>query len=182
MDLTEAIPGAALAVTLVNSLDELSTPRDRLDPTWLRRWLRHHGFHAAAQAVREHDAVAARELRERFVAAFDAASEEDAVRVLNGILDEFAQAPRLERAQGAWFFRSWPSEEEGLPFAAAYGAIGLLEAIRMLGWERFGRCDGTPCRCVYIDRTRNKRRRYCCPLCADRMAQAALRQRRRTPA
>jgi predicted RNA-binding Zn ribbon-like protein len=183
MDLTEAIPGAALAVSLVNSVDELASPRDRLDdPDWLRRWLHHHGFEAAAAVVRPEDVGRARELRDRFAAAFDAATADDAVEVLNAIVAEFAEKPRLERVGGGWVFGYWPPQEAGLRFAAAYGAVGLLDAIRVLGWERFGRCDGTPCRCVYIDRTRNNRRRYCCHLCADRMAQAALRRRRKARA
>jgi predicted RNA-binding Zn ribbon-like protein len=180
MDLTESIPGAALAVTLVNSLDEFPTTRDFLDEAgWPRRWLDHHGFHIAADAVPDHDAVAVRQLRQRFAAAFDASSEEAAVELLNGIMEDFGKPPTLVRQQDAWVLRSWPSEEDGLRFAAAFGAAGLLEAIQRFGWERFGRCDGAPCRCVYVDRTRNGRRRYCCQLCADRMAQAASRRRRR---
>jgi predicted RNA-binding Zn ribbon-like protein len=52
-------------------------------------------------------------------------------------------------------------------------------AIQTEGWERFGVCDALPCRCVYIDRSRNRSRRYCCQLCADRVAAAAYRERAR---
>ena len=55
----------------------------------------------------------------------------------------------------------------------------VLEAIRAHGWDRFGICDALPCRCVFVDRSRNRSRRYCCDLCADRATQAAARARRR---
>ena len=45
---------------------------------------------------------------------------------------------------------------------------------------RFGRCAGTPCRCAFVDRSRNRTRRYCCStLCADRVAQAHYRARKK---
>ena len=56
-------------------------------------------------------------------------------------------------------------------------AAALLVAIQTEGWERFGVCDALPCRCVYLDRSRNRSRRYCCQLCADRIAAAAYRER-----
>ena len=73
--------------------------------------------------------------------------------------------------------RAWP-REESLDAAAARAALGLLEAIRDLGWQRFGRCAGEPCRCAFVDRSRNRSRRYCCELCADRVAQASYRRRK----
>ena len=62
---------------------------------------------------------------------------------------------------------------------AAYATAGLLEALRDLGWQRFGRCAGAPCRCAFVDRSRNRTRRYCCSLCADRVAQAQYRARKK---
>ena len=50
------------------------------------------------------------------------------------------------------------------------------------GLTRFGRCLANPCRCVFVDRSRNRSRRYCCDLCADRANQAAARRRRRRQA
>ena len=37
----------------------------------------------------------------------------------------------------------------------------------------------SPCRCAFVDRSRNRTRRYCCTLCADRVAQAQYRARKR---
>jgi len=57
-------------------------------------------------------------------------------------------------------------------------ADALARALAEGGAERLRTCVGDPCRCVYVDRTRAGRQRYCCELCNDRMASAAYRRRR----
>jgi len=183
MQLTELEPetGAEMAVALINSWDEYDREHEHLrDADVLRRWLRESGFPKAADAVSDADVERARELRSRLTAAFDSATRAEAVEALNAVVEESGTPPRLELVATAWAFRSWPDESEGLAFLAPYAALGLLDVIRADGWERFGRCAGSPCRCVYIDRSRNRSRRFCCELCADRVAQADYRRRRRT--
>lgn len=171
--------GPAVAVDLVNSWDELVGPPELLRSVEsLRVLLRWHGFDEAARLVTEEDVPRARELRARLTGVFDASSEAKAVEILNDMLAELGRPPHLERTPGGWRLRCWPDESEGLSSAVAYGALGVLEAIRDGGWERLGRCAGAPCRCVYVDRSRNRSRRYCCELCADRVAQAQYRRRR----
>ena len=101
------------------------------------------------------------------------------MRLLNELSRAYGRPPELERAGGELRLRSWPDEREGLDAVAAYATAGLLEAMRDLGWSRFGRCAGSPCRCAFVDRSRNRSRRYCCSLCADRVAQADYRRRQR---
>jgi predicted RNA-binding Zn ribbon-like protein len=182
MTLTELVPatGAELAVDLINSWDEYDADHEHLrDADVLRRWLRGSGFPRAAAAISDADVDRARLLRSRLTAAFDARTQAEAVDALNAVVEEAGTPPRLEQTGPSWSFRSWPDEGEGLAFLAPYAALGLLEAIREGAWERFGRCAGTPCRCVYIDRSRNRSRRFCSELCADRVAQADYRRRRR---
>ena len=171
--------GVALAVDLLNSWDELDDPPELLSVRWLRRYLEFHGFPAAAADVAEADVSTARHLRERLRSGFDAASAEEAVEALNAILRDFGEPPQLEREGREWRFRYGPHERHDLRFLAAPTALGLLEAIREHGLSRFGHCEAAPCRCVYVDRSRNRSRRYCCDLCADRANQAASRRRRR---
>jgi len=171
--------GVALAVDLLNSWDELEDPADRLSVRWLRRYLAFHGCASAAAGVGEPEVATARELRERLRRGFDAATEEEAVEALNGILSDLGEPPQLEHAGSGWQFRYGPEEGPDLRFLAAPTALGLLEAIREHGLSRFGHCRAAPCRCVFVDRSRNRSRRYCCELCADRANQAALRRRRR---
>jgi predicted RNA-binding Zn ribbon-like protein len=171
--------GIALAVDLLNSWDELEPDPELLSVHWLRRYLAFHGYEQASAAVTEADVAVAKKLRERLRQAFDATSEEGAVTTLNAVLAEHAEPPRLERAREGWRFRYGPDETAGIEFLAAPAAIALLETIRDHGLSRFGRCSAHPCRCVYVDRSRNRSRRYCCDLCADRATQAAARARRR---
>jgi predicted RNA-binding Zn ribbon-like protein len=172
--------GAALAVDLVNTWDELADEPDLIEGLRdVRYWLGWHGLHEAAKRVRASDVERVRELRARFDRVFDAPGEAEAVTLLNELARDYGTPPQLEQANGAWRLRSWPDEREGLPAAAAYGTAGLLEALRDLGWERFGRCAGSPCRCAFVDRSRNRTRRYCSNLCADRVAQAQYRARKK---
>jgi predicted RNA-binding Zn ribbon-like protein len=172
--------GATLAVDLVNTWDELEEEPDLIDDLRdIRYWLDWHGLHEAAKRLEEPDVERARELRARFERVFDAPSESAAVELLNELAREYGAPPQLERAGRRWRLRFWPDEREGLHAAAAYGTAGLLEALRDLGWRRFGRCAGAPCRCAFIDRSRNRTRRYCSNLCADRVAQAKYRARKR---
>jgi predicted RNA-binding Zn ribbon-like protein len=172
--------GWALAVDIVNTWDEYPRPMDLVEGLEdVRTVLRWHGLERAAEVVEPRDIARFRQLRTRLERVFDAASEDDAVALLNELVGEHGVPPRLERAARGWRFRAWPDESAGLRAGAALAAHGLLETISEHGWSRLGRCAGSPCRCAYVDHTRNGSRRYCCTLCADRVAQANLRGRRR---
>ena len=180
MILTRLAAGArddvALAVDLANTWETLDPPNERLrDVGSLRRVLAHHGHEAAADAATDDDVDAARRLRDRLRDAFAASDEQDAVACLNELLAD-APAARLVRDGRSWRF-GW--DESTPDFLAPTTSTALLEAIRRDGFERFGTCVGTPCTGVFVDRSRNRSRRYCCELCADRVAQAKSRGRRR---
>ena len=172
--------GMAVAVDLVNTWDELHTEPDLIEGLVdVRTWLEWHGLKTAAAQLGEQDVDAVRALRDRLDRVFDAEGEDEAAALLNELAREYGTPPELERAGGDWRVRTWPQEGNGLPAVAAYAAAGLQDAFRELGWKRFGRCAGSPCRCAFVDRSRNRTRRYCCSLCADRVAQAQYRARRR---
>jgi predicted RNA-binding Zn ribbon-like protein len=164
----------ALAVALVNTWDELEEPPELLrDVGVLQRVLQRHGFESEAQLT-ERDLEGVRKLRGRLRAAFEVDRAETAVGFLNQILRGSEAKPQLTRNHHAWRLR-W----DGAPVdvLASTTAMSLLEAIRDDGWERLGICAGAPCCCVFVDRSRNRSRRYCSTLCADRVAQAAYRRR-----
>ena len=172
--------GMAVAVDLVNTWDELHTEPDLIEGLVdVRTWLEWHGLKTAAAQLGEQDVDAVRALRVRLDRIFDAEGEDEAAALLNELAREYGTPPELERAGGDWRVRTWPEEGDGLPAVAAYAAAGLQDAFHRLGWKRFGRCAGAPCRCAFVDRSRNRTRRYCCSLCADRVAQAQYRARRR---
>jgi len=101
-------------------------------------------------------------------------NEKTAVGFLNQILRGSNAKPQLAHVGDAWRLR-WVGAP--VDVLASTAAMSLLEAIRDHGWERFGICAAAPCCCVFVDRSRNRSRRYCSSLCADRVAQAAYRRR-----
>lgn len=167
-----------LAVDLLNTWDVMADPPEQLrDVDRLRRLLAWHGHDRAAAVATEDDVAAARALRERLREAFEAPTEEKSVAVLNDLLREHPAEPQLVGDDGEWRLRVGPPEDSPA-FLAPATAFALLEAIRGGGWERFGHCEADPCRCVFVDRSRSRSRRYCCQYCADRAHQAASRARR----
>lgn len=166
-----------LAVDLVNTWDLLEADPELLrDTATLRRFLAKRGFGDVRRSSRDLGEV--RRLREDLRSAFGADDEDAAVRALNTVLSRSAARPEFARADGGWALR-WAGR---LPdVVAAQTAMSLLEAIRDDGWERFGICAGAPCCCVFVDRSKNRSRRFCSALCADRVAQSLHRERvRRT--
>jgi predicted RNA-binding Zn ribbon-like protein len=160
----------ALAVALVNTWDELEDPPELLrDVESVRRFV-------DGAEVASNDLPRVRALRASLRAAFEAGAEEAAVAALNGVLEESCARPQFERADGGWTL-AWTGPP--VDVLAATTAMSLLEAIRDDGRDRFGICAGAPCCCVFVDRSKNRSRRFCSDLCADRIAQAAHRARRR---
>jgi predicted RNA-binding Zn ribbon-like protein len=167
----------AFAVDLMNTWDELEAPFERLrDTATLKRFLEAHGLRAEARRATIRDLARVRAVRDAMRESFDAQDEEAAVTRLNRVLERSRATPQLSRAGDGWQVR-WVGGV--VDVVASTAAMSLLEAIREDGWERFGTCAGAPCCCVFVDRSKNRSRRFCSDLCADRVAQAALRARRR---
>ena len=164
-----------LAIDLVNSWDVLEDDPELLRaPAVLKGFLERRGY--GSVRVSNRDLVRVRALRDSLRGAFTAEDEAAAVRRLNRILRRSEARPVFEREGEGWRL-SWVG-----PVAdsvASTTAMSLLEAIRDDGWERFGTCAGAPCCCVFVDRSKNRSRRFCSDLCADRVAQALHRARRR---
>ena len=167
----------ALAVDLVNTWDLLEPDPELLrDAATLRRFLERRGYGEGLRTTRR-DLDEVRALRDSLRAAFTAEDEDAAVRELNRVLARSAAKPQFERSGQEWGVRWVGRVSDSVATATA---MSLLEAIRDDGWDRFGICAGAPCCCVFVDRSKNHSRRFCSDLCADRVAQALHRERRRT--
>jgi predicted RNA-binding Zn ribbon-like protein len=166
-----------LAVGLVNTWDVLDEEPEFLSGVGnLRKFLHEHGLEREARVATEGDLTRVRSLRRRVRSVFVADTEAVAVETLNDLLAD--SVPQLRPEKGGWRFAYEPRRARDLADRLAPRvAAALLVAIQTEGWERFGVCDALPCRCVYLDRSRNRSRRYCCQLCADRIAAAAYRER-----
>jgi predicted RNA-binding Zn ribbon-like protein len=166
----------ALAVDLVNTWDVLEPDPELLrDAATLKRFLARRGYGERLR-ISSRDLAQVRVLRDSLRAAFTAEDEEAAVRELNGVLGRSAAKPQFERSGQEWGVR-WVGRVRDS--VATTTAMSLLEAIRDDGWDRFGICAGAPCCCVFVDRSKNRSRRFCSDLCADRVAQALHRERTR---
>ncbi|MEV0251291.1 CGNR zinc finger domain-containing protein [Nocardia sp. NPDC050712] len=157
---------AELAAQLVNSTPETDLqqllddadykPLGALDPAQvgaLRRWIR------------------------RLDAAFDAPS----VELLNGLLAETTSEPYISTHDGRephlHFSRiDLPTVER----VKAYTAMGLAE-LYCAAPDRIGRCARPGCSWVFVDTSRNGRRRFCTTRCSNRVHVAEHRRGRSGP-
>jgi predicted RNA-binding Zn ribbon-like protein len=173
--------GADLAVALVNTWDTYDDPHEHLvDVEDLRTFLRLVGREDAARSASERDLAEIKHLRERLRVVFDASDVGEAARVLNEVADEAGAVPRLEPVGGAWNVRHGPHESAVAAHVGAAAAAALMEIVRAHGLTRFGTCSAAPCTGAFVDRTKNRSKRYCCELCADRAAQQHHRARLRS--
>jgi predicted RNA-binding Zn ribbon-like protein len=170
--------GVDLAVALLNTWDTYDDPHEHLEGIEdLRLFLELVGPPTGPHPARPADLEAVKSVRDRLRRVFETADEREAVRVLNEVAAEAGAVPRLERAGADWVVRYGPDEREVVGHLAATAAGALLEVARGHGLTRFGTCAASPCTGVFVDRTKNRRKRYCCELCADRAAQRDHRAR-----
>ena len=168
-----------LAVLLVNSLDLLEDPADRLtDLGWFREVTADVGRGDIAAALTDSDLTGLRELRESLRAVFGASSAAEAAAGLNPLLLRAAAVPQLVVSGGTARLQVAPGER-GLAALAARLPLALAELVAQRGPGRLGTCAALPCQCAFIDRTRARTRRFCCTACNDRAAARLYRQRKR---
>jgi predicted RNA-binding Zn ribbon-like protein len=173
--------GTDLAVALVNTWDTYDDPPEHLpDVARLRRFLGIIGRERAARTANERDLAQVKHLRGQLRRVFEATAAAEAATALNEILEDVSAVPRLEAADGDWKIRFGPGEEAIAAHLGATAAAALAEIVRAHGVSRFGTCSAPPCTGAFVDRTKNRSKRYCCELCADRAAQQHHRARRRS--
>jgi predicted RNA-binding Zn ribbon-like protein len=168
-------PALALAIDFLNTFDALETPPDRLSVDLMHRVAGRHGYPVTFVAG---DLEPLRALRERLRPVFAAADVDTKLAALNGVLERAtAQVGRV----GDRIRLSATGGDDAVSRFGILVADALGHAMAAGGPARFGTCLADPCRCVYVDRTRSGRQRYCCELCNDRVAAANYRSRRSAP-
>jgi predicted RNA-binding Zn ribbon-like protein len=177
-----------LAIAFVNTYDLLESPPDILTLERVVAIAATHGHpHLADQlaAIPPARAGAAldrmRAVRGQLYQIFAADDPDAAIDALNAALDSQPVRPRMAAsADGSMRLTAALATRDPDPVTelAVVATDGLAQAMAVGGPGRFGTCAGDPCRCVYVDRTRAGRQRFCCQLCNDRMAAAAYRNRR----
>jgi predicted RNA-binding Zn ribbon-like protein len=170
-----------LAVDLIN--DYGTAPRvaaghgdDPVDD--LAAFLRDHGLDDTGVTAAHADA--ARRLADRLHAVFTTDHASDAVAGVNAELTRTGPVPQISGHDDAdWHLHYRPTGASPVDRLAAVAAMGLATALVTGGLQRFGRCDGLECRDVYVDVSRNNRRRFCGDGCANLAHVTAHRARQR---
>lgn len=166
-----------LMVELVNSYDSRLAQPEQLDGvTTVEAFLRRHRM-LGPNRVRHNDVTSLRALRAGIRGVFEAEDEATALDRLNDILAAAGVVPNVQQR---------PDGERELFFAAADAPLanrvacdaGIGLAMMMVGHaDRLKVCCGEPCHNVFVDRSRNRSRRYCSNSCASRSTVAAYRAR-----
>lgn len=170
-----------LAVRLVNTAGP-DPAQDRLrDVSGLRLLLADHPTWRSR--VTEEDVARLRSLRGKLRGVFErAAAGEDqaAVRSLNGLLSESVIRPQISGHDAEeWHLHLYEGAPQTWRAYEAAAVMGLAVQLTQAGLDRFGVCQGAPCRNVFVDTSTNRSRRYCSERCATRANVAAYRARRR---
>jgi predicted RNA-binding Zn ribbon-like protein len=168
-----------VAVLLLNSLDLLADPPDRLtDLDWIREVTAEVGRDDISSALTTGDLAGLRQLRGSLRAVFQAGSPAEAASLLNPMLLSAAAVPQLVESAGRIRLQVAPG---ALGLAALAGRLpaALADYVAHQGIGRLGTCAALPCQCAFIDRTRAQTRRFCCTACNDRAAARLYRQRKR---
>jgi predicted RNA-binding Zn ribbon-like protein len=162
---------AQIAVALVNAGADLAP--DALDDVLTR-----YDYRPAGHV----DPAPARELArwaDRLRAVFDESDVTRRVRLVNELLADVAAPPHISQHDGrAPHFHYAEHDAPLVHRVKAYTAGGLAHAL-CDDPDRIGRCDRPGCGTVFIDTSRNGRRRFCTTRCANQAHVAEHRMRRR---
>ena len=170
-----------LALLLVNSVDLLADPPDRLgDLRWLTAAFGQVGHGGLASGLRDDDLPRLRRLRTTLRAAFEAVTAADAAHVLNPALTSAGAIVQLMPDEGSGSFRiGVGTGRVGIHALESRLPAAVAAQVAAHGSATLGVCASDPCRCAFVDRTRANTRRYCCSYCNDRAAARAYRRRRK---
>ncbi|WP_328320735.1 CGNR zinc finger domain-containing protein [Kribbella sp. NBC_00382] len=165
-------PWLGFVLDLCNTYDLLEDPPDQLTIPLATRLAAHHEL--ADPGLTATDLEPVRAVRNRLYGVFAEAAEDAQYGVLNDIFTSYAAQPRLIAGPRL----AATGGADPVARLAISAADALARAVADGAADRLRTCAGDPCRCVYVDRTKANRRRYCCELCNDRMASAAYRSRK----
>jgi predicted RNA-binding Zn ribbon-like protein len=111
----------------------------------------------------------------------DAGDVDTACADLNEILRATNAMPTLSRHDSEpWHLHFHSTDADWATSWAAPMATGLAIVLGNAAIERLGLCNAPACDRVYIDVSRNGRRRFCSTACQNRVKAAAFRARRAT--
>lgn len=114
---------------------------------------------------------------DRLSPAFGEPDLDRLVDVVNGLLQDSASRPYISRHDGRPPHIHYAHEDDDpVTRTKAFTAAGVAQVL-CLDPVRLGRCDNDGCETVYVDTSRNGRRRFCSTRCATRVHVADHRSR-----
>ena len=117
------------------------------------------------------------ELARRLHAVFAAGDEAEATTAINDLLDDLPLRPRLSRHDGKPAHLHFaPDDADPVTRMACNTAMALATIAGEHGHQRLCVCALPECGTAFVDTSRNGRRRFCSPGCANR---AHVREHRR---
>lgn len=170
-----------LAIDLTNTLDPYLAEPERLpDVDALRRFLDEYGIDAP---VSRHDLRGCRIVRGRLLDVLTAPNGADLVALLNAMVSKvITGAEVVAGPHGSWRLSLTPRPGLRLDERLAAIAVGeLVDLVSTVGPDRIRRCNAAPCREIFVDTSRNGRRRFCSRRCANRLNATRHRQRHGRP-
>lgn len=172
--------GIGLAEDLVNSRLPDGTHVGLQHPRDLERLTRAYWFSPGPAPTRR-DLEEVQELRARLREVFEAGDPEQAARILNRLIEEAGACPQLVvHDRWSWHFHYVPEGATVSKRLTAETAVALATVAVEQGFDRLRRCEWETCLDVFVDRSRNRSRRYCSPaVCGNRASVAAWRARQR---
>ncbi|HKJ57455.1 MAG TPA: CGNR zinc finger domain-containing protein [Nitriliruptoraceae bacterium] len=136
------------------------------------------GGYDLALEVHDGSIGALRDLAQQSWRVFDAPDLATAITVLNELLDGTPTAPRIStHGDRGPHLHVEPRDASTLQRLRANTLMGLAAVLCDGGRLRLGACDAHDCRRVFVDTSRNARRRFCSTRCSTRHHVAAHRAR-----
>lgn len=160
--------GAALSAALVNTAD--------FRPESLAALFAANEMMRTALTAAQ--AVEVREWAGRLDPVFGA-DQDRQVKLINDLLDITASKPHISTHDGLQpHLHFFSVEADIVARVRDTTAGGLAMAVCFSSGSRLGRCEREGCAVVFVDTSRNGRRRFCSLACANRVNVAAHRRRR----
>jgi predicted RNA-binding Zn ribbon-like protein len=108
------------------------------------------------------------------------ANVDGAASRLNQLLANFPAHLYLAKEDGGWRLHHHPIDAALVPMWTSICAEAMARMIGAGSADRFGICGATDCDRVFVDVSKNARRRFCSTTCQNRVKAAAFRLRRVT--
>ncbi|HEX5205589.1 CGNR zinc finger domain-containing protein [Paractinoplanes rhizophilus] len=165
----------AAAVELVNSAEDPDTLRtvEQVDAWYAKH--RYTGRHDRDDAELAELRAIRPVLRRLLTADRDTAAE-----MVNDMLARAHAVPRLLRHDGIdWHIHAVAADEPLVRRVVVETAMAMADLVRGDEMSRLSTCADETCAGVVLDLTRNRSRRFCSTACANRVAVAAYRARKK---